>query len=182
MPASTPRHPVLLLQQTIGNRAVQRLLRSRTIQPKLAISQPGGIYEQEADRVADAVMRMPEPVIQRTCSASVPGGSLCSEREWEQKALVQRKSEREYDSVGSVPDDFIRNLGPGQPLDPATRAYFEPRFGRDFSRVRVHADTKAAESTRAVDALAYTVGRDIVFRNNNTGRRQRTGGGFSRTS
>lgn len=52
---------------------------------------------------------------------------------------------------------------PGQPLDAATRAFFEPRFGHDFSRVRVHTDAKAAESARAVNALAYTVGRDVVF-------------------
>ena len=52
---------------------------------------------------------------------------------------------------------------PGQPLDAATRAFMEPRFGHDFSRVRVHTDTKAAESARAVSALAYTVGRDVVF-------------------
>jgi hypothetical protein len=52
---------------------------------------------------------------------------------------------------------------PGRPLDPATRTFMEPRFDCDFSRVRVHADTKAAESARAVNALAYTVGSDIVF-------------------
>jgi hypothetical protein len=52
---------------------------------------------------------------------------------------------------------------PGQPLDPATRAYFEPRFGRDLGAVRVHVDGRAAESARAVGALAYTVGRDVVF-------------------
>ena len=52
---------------------------------------------------------------------------------------------------------------PGQPLDPATRAFMEPRFGHDFSQVRVHADTRATESARAVNALAYTVGRHIVL-------------------
>jgi hypothetical protein len=52
---------------------------------------------------------------------------------------------------------------PGQPLDQETRNYFEPRFGHDFSKVRVHADEKAAESAGAVDALAYTVGQNIVF-------------------
>ena len=51
----------------------------------------------------------------------------------------------------------------GQPLDPATRASMESRFGHDFSQVRVHTDAKAAESARAVDARAYTVGRDVVF-------------------
>jgi len=52
---------------------------------------------------------------------------------------------------------------PGQPLDPATRAFMEPRFGHDFSQVRVHNDARAAESARAVNAQAYTVGRDVVF-------------------
>lgn len=52
---------------------------------------------------------------------------------------------------------------PGQPLDPATRAFMEPRFGEDFSQVRVHTDARAAASANAVSALAYTVGRNIVF-------------------
>jgi Domain of unknown function (DUF4157) len=52
---------------------------------------------------------------------------------------------------------------PGQPLDAETRAFMEPRFGHDFSRVRVHADARAAESARMVNALAYSVGRDVVF-------------------
>jgi hypothetical protein len=52
---------------------------------------------------------------------------------------------------------------PGQPLDSQTRAFFEPRFGHDFSKVRVHTDTRASESTRAVNALAYTVGQDVAF-------------------
>ncbi len=51
----------------------------------------------------------------------------------------------------------------GQPLDKATRAYMEPRFGRDFSRVRTHTDERAAASARAVDAHAYTVGDHIAF-------------------
>ena len=51
----------------------------------------------------------------------------------------------------------------GQPLDPTTRAIMEPRFGYDFSQVRVHADGRAAESARAVRALAYTVGQDVVL-------------------
>jgi outer membrane protein OmpA-like peptidoglycan-associated protein len=51
----------------------------------------------------------------------------------------------------------------GQPLDTGTRVFMEPRFGHDFSNVRVHTDTQAAESARSVNALAYTVGRDVVF-------------------
>ena len=57
-----------------------------------------------------------------------------------------------------------RALGsPGRSLDPATRAAMEPRFGHDFSHVRIHTDRQAETSARAVNANAYTVGRDIVF-------------------
>lgn len=52
---------------------------------------------------------------------------------------------------------------PGQPLDRETAAFMKPRFGHDFGQVRVHTDARAAESARAVNALAYTVGRNIVF-------------------
>jgi hypothetical protein len=52
---------------------------------------------------------------------------------------------------------------PGHALDEGVRSFMEPRFGQDFSRVRVRTDTRAAESAAAVSALAYTAGRDIVF-------------------
>ena len=55
------------------------------------------------------------------------------------------------------------SLGQGRPLPPATRRYFEPRFGYDFSGVRVHADSNAARATRAVNARAFTLGRSIAF-------------------
>jgi len=60
-----------------------------------------------------------------------------------------------------VTDDEFR--ASGHPLDVATRAYFEPRFGYDFSRVRVHTDRAAARSASALAAKAYTVGEDIVL-------------------
>src|SRR5688572_11541831 len=64
-------------------------------------------------------------------------------------------------SVPPIVHDVLRSSG--QSLDANTRAFMEPRFGHDFSGVRVHADAQAAESARAVSALAYTVGRDVVF-------------------
>lgn len=64
-------------------------------------------------------------------------------------------------SVPAIVDQVLRS--PGQPLDQSTRAFFEPRFGHDFSKVRVHADGHAAQSARAVNALAYTVGQHTVF-------------------
>jgi hypothetical protein len=51
----------------------------------------------------------------------------------------------------------------GQPLDSEVRSWAAPRFGHDFSQVRVHADSQAAESAQSVGALAYTVGQHIVF-------------------
>jgi hypothetical protein len=67
-------------------------------------------------------------------------------------------------SAGQAPNIVRAALrSPGQPLDPATRAFMEPRFGQEFNRVRVHTDAQAAESAKALDADAYTVGQEIVF-------------------
>jgi hypothetical protein len=71
-------------------------------------------------------------------------------------------------TIDSVPEAFspiVREVlqSPGQPLDVSSRAYFEPRFRHDFSKVRVHADTKAVESASEVNAVAYTVGQHIVL-------------------
>ena len=82
----------------------------------------------------------------------------------DQEKLTLQRSPVDQVGTTTVPPivhDVLRS--PGQPLDPETRAYMEPRFGHDFSRVRVHTDGKAAESAQAVNARAYTVGRDVVF-------------------
>ena len=63
--------------------------------------------------------------------------------------------------IPAVVHEVLRS--PGQPLDPVTRAFMEPRFAHNFGRVRVHNDTKSADSARAVNAQAYTVGQQIVF-------------------
>lgn len=91
-------------------------------------------------------------VLQRKCSR-------CREKE----KILQRSA------VGSAPDTvppIVHGVlrSPGQPMDAATRAFMEPRFGYDFSRVRVHTDSKASESAQAVNALAYTVSPHLVFR------------------
>lgn len=133
---------------------------SPSIQPKLKISQPNDPYEQEADRVADHVMRMPESTVQRAAAT----GKQDEEVE-EDNGLVQRKTTgHSPPSSPSVPNHFfLSNLGPGQPLDTGTRSFFEPRFGHDLSEVRVHTDNSAAESAHSIQARAYTLGRDIVF-------------------
>jgi hypothetical protein len=141
------------------------------LQTKLAIDKPGDIYEQEADRVAEQVMRMAPPAAIGPAAEAVQ--RKCAAREDEADAPVLGSSEEEQPQIqrlahrvggaGEVPSNFASRLGAGVPLDPASRSYFEPRFLHDFSRVRVHTDSSAGESARSLDALAYTLGRDIVF-------------------
>jgi hypothetical protein len=78
--------------------------------------------------------------------------------------LVLQRRATDRDPVTAVPP-IVRDVlnSPGQPLDPATRAFIEPRFGHDFGHVRVHTNAKAADSARAVHAHAYTVGSNVVF-------------------
>lgn len=157
------RTPMLQL----SSRSSQLVPAPKILQAKLTVNEPGDQYEQEADRVAEQVMRMPltSTRLQRQCGcggASSSGGS-CQECE-SRPSLIQRRAASTADSGTQAPnivDEMLRSSG--QPLDHSTRDFMESRFGYDFSHVRVHADARAAESARSVNALAYTVGRDIVF-------------------
>jgi enamine deaminase RidA (YjgF/YER057c/UK114 family) len=122
----------------------------QSLQTKLRISEPGDRYEQEADRVAEQVMRMPEPTIKRQVES-------------EKEEIIQRKAIAQQDTseVPSIVQETLNS--PGQPLNSETRTFMESRFGHDFNQVRVHTDAKAAESARTVNASAYTVHNNIVF-------------------
>lgn len=173
LPAVVSPLPLLHLQRSAGNQAVGGLLQALGAQAKLTVSQPGDHYEQEADRTAEQVMTAPLDValcpramplsLQRRCAACAAGGS-CPKCEEEEKSRIHRKAAEEVGPTReSNPDHFLDNLGPGQPIAQTLRAFFEPRFGHDFSRVRLHTGARAAESARAINALAYTVGPNIVF-------------------
>lgn len=180
---------ILYLQRTIGNQAVSRLIKSKALQAKLRIGQPGDVYEHEADRVADAVMRMPAPQkvsinnsrIQRA-STTFEENELkrqpIEEEEEEEEKLQRQPAEEEEEekklqaknvSVSNpVVDSVIENQiqcmkGGGRSLSQGERAFFEPRLGYDFSDVRVHEDAKASEAARGVNARAFTIGKDVVF-------------------
>jgi Domain of unknown function (DUF4157)/Lysine-specific metallo-endopeptidase len=135
------------------------------IQTKLAINNPIDEYEQEADRVAGQVMRLPEPRPQYACAC----GGLCPTCQTEQTGREQERLQPKrlqpgnlgQTAVPPIAHEVIRSSG--QPLDPSVRAVMESRFGHDFSQVRVHTDARAVDSARALGALAYTVGRDVVF-------------------
>ena len=97
------------------------------------------------------------------CGRHIVSGGECEECKKNRQATLQRAKTNAalMSAAPPIVHEVLRS--PGQPLDVATRSCMEPRFGHDFSNVRVHADAKAAESARAVNALAYTVGRDVVF-------------------
>lgn len=109
------------------------------VQARLKVNEAGDLHELEAERVADQVMRMPDAQVHRAEKGGV--------------------------SHSAVPDSMSANRtgGHGQPLPDAVRSFFEPRFGHDFRDVRIHADAHSAESANAIGARAYTLGRDIVF-------------------
>ena len=161
----------------------------RRLQAKLTVNTPGDAYEQEADRVAETVMRMPETHakekeepgvhvfatdsgIQRACKEceeeqkdDVPAVQrMCTHCAEEVEHPPTRQAKQTPDAVPEVTPKIssqIQSLqGGGQPLPASVREFFEPRIGHDFSNVRVHTDP---DSTRGLQARAYTVGRNIVF-------------------
>lgn len=145
----------------------------------LPIGAPGDPLEREADRVADAVLgsdggraaALPSARAGRElkrCPGCPPGGR-CARCEAEahsrgEPPLVQRSATGGPAVAGPETLAYVAGLaGRGAPLSPETRSWLEPRFGRDFGDVRVHADPEAARAAQAVSARAFTVGRDVVF-------------------
>lgn len=105
-------------------------------------------------------------LLQRKCACGAGAGVSGACEECQNKRTLQtfrRGSGPQIDVIPAAVHSVLR--GPGRPLDGATRSLMEPGFGHDFSQVRVHAGPAAAESARAINALAYTVGRDVVFAN-----------------
>ena len=144
------------------------------VQPKLKINTPRDRYEQEADRVAEQVMRMPEQTVQRKCAScgkeeeiqrSTIGNIQRKCAKCEEEEMIQMKSQ---DHSGNMVSSTLMNQiqstrGQGQAMDVNTRSFMEPRFGMDFSGVRIHADKQAAQMSQGINARAFTVGSDIYF-------------------
>src|SRR5262245_46889706 len=111
-------------------------------------------------------MKLAGRILQRKCACGnhTVAGAECKEcrRKTAASQMSDRRGERNVDGdVPSIVHDVLRT--PGQPLDSATRTFFEPRFGRDLSQVRLHSSNRASESARAINALAYTVGNNVVL-------------------
>ena len=177
-----------MLQGTIGNQARLGLLKERlssrpatdpadraapsrlaaaplpgAIQTKLDVGQVNDPLEQEADQVADQVMRTPDPEPSMAI-APLRIDRKCSACEEEEKRTVRTKSAAAARVVGAAPaivHEVLRS--PGQALDTRARAFLEPRFRRGFGAVRVHADPLANQSAQSIGALAYAAGHHIAF-------------------
>ncbi|MEW6212601.1 MAG: DUF4157 domain-containing protein [Acidobacteriota bacterium] len=189
---------LLHLQRAHGNRYVQRLLNATlqrscgcggtcsdcaskdrdAIQTRLAVSQPGDQYEQEADRVAEQVMRMQAPTtLEESATSHFPAISRYAQRQAvarQEETEEEEVSESDLLSLKEVPGashDLSADLearieslrGGGHEMSSDLRAFFEPRFGRDFSSVRLHTDSSAGETAQRLNARAFTLGRDIAF-------------------
>lgn len=142
---------------------------SHYLQTKLAVNQAADQSEMEADSMAERIMQMDNrsvappllinnitPVIQRKCSQ-------CDEEEDKQQ-LQRKESKSGYPQISDTMNVYLGGLNnSGTPLSPQVRNYFEPKFGFDFSKVRIHENTSAAQSASSLDALAYTTGNNIVF-------------------
>jgi uncharacterized protein DUF4157 len=127
----------------------------------LAIEQPAA--EKQRARRVTATLLPAAPVLQRKCACGGTATSTDTECEQCKKKKLQRraKDDSELEGVPEIVEEVLNS--PGRPLDADARSFMEPRFGHDFSRVRVHTDASAAASARAVNALAYTVGSNVVF-------------------
>jgi hypothetical protein len=117
------------------------------IQPKLTIGPVDNVYEREADRVADAVMRM-------------SGSSMQTEIDQPTGFDIQRISSNEVGNLGAETDIKLNSVG-GQPLSSSTRQFMEPRFGVDFGDVRVHTNHDSRQAASQIQARAFTWGNHV---------------------
>ena len=175
---------IFRLHETYGNSYVQHLMKTMNVQAKLTVSNPNDIYEQEADRVADAATRALNSPTQRQEEEEelIQGKALVQRQTPEEeellqgKALVQRQTPEEEElqmqsnesSPSTVADNVetrINNArGSGQPLSDEVQKPMEQAFGADFSGVRVHNDPESDVLNHQLSAKAFTTGPDIFFR------------------
>jgi hypothetical protein len=150
------------------------------VQAELEIGAPDDPLEREADDVADAVMRMPDP----SPAASPSIQRACAECDEEKVQRMGEPEDSEEDATlraaplgsgvlasssgglvasGQAAAQVAEARQGGLPLSGVDREFFQPRLGHDLSAVRVHAGPEAARAAAAVGARAFTVGPDIVF-------------------
>ncbi len=179
MPHTLSGADVKVLQRSVGNRETTRLLQP-VLQAKLQLGPAGDQYEQEADRVADQVVRasrLSTPPVQRESAdeealqmqpLATPLAARVTplQRTTFQRSAVQRAVNHGLEGGevdASVAQQIGRARGGGQALDDGVRRQMEQGFGADFSGVRVHTGGQADTLNRSLNAKAFTAGNDIFF-------------------
>ncbi|MDZ8188958.1 MAG: DUF4157 domain-containing protein [Nostoc sp. ChiSLP02] len=143
----------------------------RRPQAKLMVGEPGDKYEQQAEQVANQVMRMAVPNKLNTPSVESPQDSLqrkCAACEQEEdkvqtKSSPQQANDRGFEAGDNVESRLNSTKGGGSPLPNEVRSFMEPRFGTDFSQVRVHTDSEAVQMNQDLSAQAFTYKHNIYF-------------------
>jgi len=137
------------------------------VQPKLEVNEPGDVYEQEADETADQVMRMAEPAVVEDEPEQVQRASHAAGVELTNTDKFKDLDSEVQRAGVTVTPELEQNVqslqGRGQALPETERNFFESRFGADFSQVRIHNDSQAGQTSRDLQARAFTVGSDIAF-------------------
>jgi len=131
--------------------------RPSTIQPKLTIGQPNDQYEQEADRVADQVMSMPDATTPQTVQREA------MPEEVQMKPLLPRLPDGNLQADEGVESRLNQSKGGGSPLSDEVRSFMEPRFGADFSQVRTHTGSTSIQMNQELGAQAFAHGSNIYF-------------------
>lgn len=153
-----PVRSLLQLQRCAGNQVVSKLMQSDALSNRIAVNRAGDKYEREADRLANtmtAKQTFGQPAVTNTGDCS-PVGNITP--------LVQNQSDGGVPSNAAALQNSLEGYsGAGLPLPKAPRRLMESRFGSDFSDVRVHASSQAAEMCRNINAHAFTMGRDMYF-------------------
>jgi hypothetical protein len=139
---------VLALQRAIGNRAARRV-----VQRRLDVGPAGDRFEQEADRIADDVMRA------RAGTRAVRGDGARVSRSVADDTIGLEGGPASPETEAAIQ----RQRGHGAALPDPLRSAMEASFGADFSAVRIHAGPAADELNRSMQARAFTVGHDIFF-------------------
>ena len=137
--------PIWWLHHTVGNQAVQQLLRRQVF---TQTGSPGRDSERDADRTSQLIMN---------------GQRFVPAQPVHAPDLVDLKASTSLEATEVPPVIHAALRSSDQPLDSATRSFMEPHFGLDFSNVRVHTGREAGESAKAISANAYTFGHHIVF-------------------
>ncbi|MFN6517255.1 MAG: DUF4157 domain-containing protein [Nostoc sp. CreGUA01] len=146
----------------------------RRPQPKLTVGEPGDRYEQQADTIANQVMSMPAPTVQRQemleeedpiklLSTSIQREISQEEEELQTKSALQKASNGSLEAGDNIESQLNSSKGGGSPLGDEVRSFMEPRFGADFSQVRVHTNSEAVQMNRELGAQAFTHGSDVYF-------------------